>query len=745
MIRPHDANQPEDARPPEKPTTPEKARHRPATGVPAILSQSPTPLNLLRCLRRRLFVALCIGVFLGALAGVGTWFLAPAPKHLVRSYIRVPVGTPYLVRTSEAIPDIVSHQRTQIALCKSRPVLNTALGDPDVVNLSIFADKLEPVMWLEKEVTVDFNTAPEIMRIAMNGVETSSLVALVNAIQKAYIRDIADNEITARKQRQSFLLELIQKYEDQLREARRTQKEAAELAGAKSPDGRERILSFHLQQLGMQERELLTTEMELPKARLKLDELEAQEKSFEQLKIPESAILEALAKDQEILTLKAQIQERETKIVKYVQLAAQGEKAVAVIRWREEIVGLNSKISEANNRLREKIIKNLRERARIELLASITFQQGRIANLKSMKEMLDPEIVRSRDRVKVVNKQGYKLDIFEDEIGHLQDMTKNLKGQSEALKVELQAPSRVRVVEPAAVIRVDVKLRKILMTGGACLAGLVFALFGIAWLEYRSRRVDQVEEVVHGLGMKLVGTVPRVAPVSRANTGKSSKGDETAQQLLIDSVDATRTLLLHLARSHALRTVMVSSAMSGEGKTSLSCRLGVSLARAGLRTLLIDADTHNPSVHKVFGGSCDPGFCDVLCGNTDASSSLRAAPVSNLFFMPAGHWSEQLAAVLDKGEAGVLFKQLSQEFDIILVDSPPILPVADALQIGQQVDGVILSVLCHVSRLNLLHSAAQRLEELNIRTMGVVINGVQGQLYGAKYAYTHAYRTKAKA
>jgi capsular exopolysaccharide synthesis family protein len=263
----------------------------------------------------------------------------------------------------------------------------------------------------------------------------------------------------------------------------------------------------------------------------------------------------------------------------------------------------------------------------------------------------------------------------------------------------------------------------------------------VAWLEFRSRRVDQIEEVVHGLGMKLVGTVPRISRSVRSANADS----DVAKQLLTDSVDATRTLLLHLARTQALRTVMVSSAMSGEGKTSLSCRLAVSLARAGLRTLLIDCDTRNPSVHKVFGGACEPGFCDALCNKTDPRSILRPTPVPGLQFLPAGRWSEQLPAILDKGEAGVLFKQFCQDFDMILVDSPPILPVADALQIGQQVDGVLLSVLCHVSRLNTLYAASQQLEGLNIQMMGVVINGVEGQLYGEKYPYAYAYRVRARA
>jgi capsular exopolysaccharide synthesis family protein len=218
-----------------------------------------------------------------------------------------------------------------------------------------------------------------------------------------------------------------------------------------------------------------------------------------------------------------------------------------------------------------------------------------------------------------------------------------------------------------------------------------------------------------------------------------------SQQVLTESIDAARTTLLHLARSHSLRTVMVTSAVSGEGKTSLSCHLAASLARAGLRVLLIDADMRNPSAHKLFGLQSEVGFSELLCGEASVADCVQETSLRNLSLLPAGQWSDETAAALNQGQAAVLFEQFRQQFDIIVVDSSPVLPVADALLIGQQVDGVVLSVLCEVSRLNNLYAAWQRVQEHGGQPLGVVINGVSGGKYGSYANYPYPRRPKAKA
>src|SRR5262249_39806622 len=152
--------------------------------------------------------------------------------------------------------------------------------------------------------------------------------------------------------------------------------------------------------------------------------------------------------------------------------------------------------------------------------------------------------------------------------------------------------------------------------------------------------------------------------------------------------------LLHLARAQSLRTVMVTSATAREGKTSLSCHLAASLARAGLRVLLVDGDMRHPTAHKLFGLPCEPGFSEVLSGQCDLPAAIQATAVRGLSLLAAGVWDDRTLLELNRGKAAELLGQLGQQYDLVLIDSSPVLPVADALLLGQQVDGVLFSALC---------------------------------------------------
>src|SRR5262249_48562517 len=133
----------------------------------------------------------------------------------------------------------------------------------------------------------------------------------------------------------------------------------------------------------------------------------------------------------------------------------------------------------------------------------------------------------------------------------------------------------------------------------AAVGSLFLALYGVGWWEFRARRVSTVDDVVHGLGLSLVGTVPHVLSRDRYGSNTGSAAGLRWRSVLGESVDSARTLLLHLARTEDLRTVMVTSAVGGEGKTSLASHLAASFARAGRRTLLIDADLHRPTLHRL--------------------------------------------------------------------------------------------------------------------------------------------------
>ena len=171
---------------------------------------------------------------------------------------------------------------------------------------------------------------------------------------------------------------------------------------------------------------------------------------------------------------------------------------------------------------------------------------------------------------------------------------------------------------------------------------------------------------------------------------------------------------------------MVTSATRGEGKTSFASQLAASMAAVGIRTLIVDCDMRNPSIHNLFRLPPGPGAAEVVRQEADANDVVQAASIPNLWIMPAGHYSNTTIAALAQGHPlQTLFKRLRGQFDFIMVDSPPLLPVADGLLIAQHVDAVVFSIMQDVSQVPNLMSAATKLAQLHIPLLGAVVNGVK--------------------
>jgi capsular exopolysaccharide synthesis family protein len=208
------------------------------------------------------------------------------------------------------------------------------------------------------------------------------------------------------------------------------------------------------------------------------------------------------------------------------------------------------------------------------------------------------------------------------------------------------------------------------------------------------------------------------------------------QSIITESVDAIRTQLLHAARSDGVQVVMVTSASGGEGKTSLSSQLAASLARAWRKTLLVDGDLRNPAAHKLFRLPLEPGFSELLRGEAGLGDVVKPTPLSRLWLLPAGHLDPHAIQALAQEDVRAIFEQMKEQYDFIIVDSCPVLPVADSLLLGQHVDAVIFAVLRDVSRLPSIQAAQQKLQGLGVRMLGAVVIGTDGDPGSVVYRYT---------
>jgi capsular exopolysaccharide synthesis family protein len=203
----------------------------------------------------------------------------------------------------------------------------------------------------------------------------------------------------------------------------------------------------------------------------------------------------------------------------------------------------------------------------------------------------------------------------------------------------------------------------------------------------------------------------------------------------MESMDATRTMLLHAAQEGQYKIVMVTSALTGEGKTSLASQLAGSIARAGMRTLVVDGDLRKSTLHRLYDLPLTPGLGEVLRGEAILNDAVRPTSTNDLWVLPTGGIDAKSLQILAQGGIREVFDQLREHYDFVIVDSSPVLPVADALMMAPHVDGVLFAVFRGISRMPAVQSAYERLSGMGVRMLGAVVNGGDSQFYGNAYAY----------
>jgi succinoglycan biosynthesis transport protein ExoP len=406
-----------------------------------------------------------------------------------------------------------------------------------------------------------------------------------------------------------------------------------------------------------------------------------------------------------------------------------------VVQRRAAIAAVQALVNRQKDFYRPAVEKQLRAKALDDLVAEATKLVSHIESDKSQLTALgkkinelETQIANLRTGGSATAKSSADVDGLQSEVNALDGEVKKSGEELANLQASLPLSPRLTITEAAAP-PLSPSTDKRIKAAGATFLGLFGLVFlGVAAGEYRTRRVYKSEDVSQGLGLSLVGTVPELPTKARAAAPAAE--DETVGPM-IESMDAKRTRLLYAGRSETLRVVMVGSAVSGEGKTTLACHLAASLARGGRRTLLIDGDLRNPAVHSVFGAADGPGFCELLRGELEPGQVVQNTPLENLSLLSAGACDrEALQALAQEGVLRNVFDELKEQYDFLIVDVSPILPVVDSLLIGEHSDAVLLSVLRNVSRLPAVHAAQQRLASIGIRVLGAVVIGEGTEAYG---------------
>ena len=303
---------------------------------------------------------------------------------------------------------------------------------------------------------------------------------------------------------------------------------------------------------------------------------------------------------------------------------------------------------------------------------------------------------------------------------------------------------KVHVIEPAVAVATPSWPEKKRVFGIGLVLGLMLG-GGLAFVrDTRDHRIRSADEITAILGVPVLGAVPSISRRRLVGHGRQSLHAPGAPQS--ESFRAIRTALLFGASREQAKTILITSPGTLEGKTTLVSNLGIVMAQAGQRTLIIDADLRKPMQHRIFTkDGHDHGLTDMLDGRVTSEEAIRPTDVDGLDVLESGGRASNPSELLNSKGFATLLEQLEGSYDRILVDSPPVGMVTDAQILAAHIDLTLMVLRAGRTTRTVTQQARDALLSVEARLAGAVVNDVPKRNkryshYGV-YGYRDGYRS----
>lgn len=239
---------------------------------------------------------------------------------------------------------------------------------------------------------------------------------------------------------------------------------------------------------------------------------------------------------------------------------------------------------------------------------------------------------------------------------------------------------------------------------------------------------------------KILAPIPVIAsiPLSPTSKERSLFMESDANSPQAEAIRILRTNIQFFSVDRPVNRVLVTSPFAGDGKTTVASNLAVGMAAVGSSVLLIETDLRKPVLNKMFGGPQSPGLSDVLSGQSSLSDAIRRTRIPNLSIIVAGPTPPNPSELLGSERMADLINTVSDMVDIVILDTPPALPVTDAAVLAPHTDGVILVVRAGQTHAHKALDVIKNFERHDVRVLGVAINGVDREMDGGYY-YRYTY------
>jgi capsular exopolysaccharide synthesis family protein len=685
-------------------------------------------------LRRSWAVVLPVALLLGVAAGAVAWLLVPAQYTSSISFRILSRPTLGSLDGDEIFANV---QKAQTAYMRSDPILAETIAKSRVTEQ--YGVTYTPQS-LYKSLTPHFNDGPEVLTVMLSGEVPEAVALLLNTLGDVYpAKALARDEMTVKasiEEKEKQLRALAEK----LWQAREELNVAEKAAGIYDKDR----LSTSLIEAQRHRDETLRA---LRVADANVADLDGQKAAKEKrIKNPaEPVISDALAEPEAMKSvafanLMRDIDEVSKKIKQIQDTASEAALPRLLAEPRRQLAALERQrereLEKVKTRLAEREQALAVEKDRRDLLDI----EEKLDRARKAREELDKELSRWTREVERFRKGGPDAPPavlkVRDKVENFKKEQDRVAEQKAGLLALLPVTPRVSRLTEAFVPTEKEYARPLKYALGAFALVFGLSLAGGCLYEARHRKVSASDDVRQGLGLRVIGTIPALPSAARKkSTSALSLGGLDSQFGLTEAVDAVRTTLLHAPHADGARIVMITSATTGEGKTTLASHLAASLARAWRKTLLIDADLRNPNAHSQFDLPNNPGLAEALRGEVEFEDAIKPTLLGRLWMLPAGHMDGHALQALTQDGLAIVFERLKDQFDFIVIDTSPVVPVPDALMLGKHADAVILSVMKDVSSMPAVYAAQQKLEDLGIRVLGAVVIGEKTESYGRPVPY----------
>ena len=413
---------------------------------------------------------------------------------------------------------------------------------------------------------------------------------------------------------------------------------------------------------------------------------------------------------------------------------------------KSELAQLQQQSAELSEKFGEKhpeIIKNRTaiQSAQLKLQAEIAKVVAAVRTeyqaAKAQEGSLAFALSQQKGEALSMNRKGIEYSVLERDVEGSKQIYESLLQRTKETGVasELKS-SNIRVIDKAERPREPVTPRTRMNLLLALAVGSVLA-FGLAFFfEYLDSRIKTPDELKAHLGLPSLGMVPALDV--KVWKDKEPLLHAGVPPGFAEAFRTIRTNVLFSSAEEGSRVLVVTSTGPGEGKTTVATNLAIGFAQAGQRVLLIDADMRRPRVHSVFGLKQEPGLSNLMVGNARASESVHKAPVPGLWVLGAGRIPPNPAELIGSQRFRDFLNSLKEHFDLILVDSPPVMAVTDAAIAAHAANGVVFVVGAEMTSRNAALAAVEHLEQGRAHFVGAVLNRVE--LERNSYYYSHYYR-----